>query len=479
MNKKHSKKYNMIIDFIGQSIFVMFCVISIILFGIVISLGILPTKYLIFGILIIFLLYFGMGFGLFKKNGRIIKIVLSVICIAFIMIYLLLLQYLNSTLNFMDRIKAGKYETENYYVIVNKDSNYNDLKQITTLGVYNARLSDYDKALSILDESIDFEQNNYTSYTTLIDGLTNGEVMAIMMNAASKEILSELDKSFNESTKIIYTIEVKTENNVDTSNINVAEEPFIVYISGIDVYGDINSVSRSDVNMIVTINPKTHQVLLTSIPRDYYVQLHGTDGVKDKLTHAGLYGINMSIETIEDLLDIKIDYYIRVNFSTVVSLVDAVGGIELYSDTAFTAWTDRTCTFPVGTVKVRGNCALAYARERYSYIDGDRHRVRNQQDVIKAIIKKTLSSEILMRKYSDILKSMEKSFQTNIPPKNIYELINKQLSDTSNWNVETYSLNGYDSSNVTYTFGEQVLYVMEPNKSTINIAKEKINALLK
>lgn len=478
MSKKREKKHNVIIDFISQTIFVMFLVVSIALFGIIISLGILPNKYLIIGLIVVGLLYFIIGFIIFRKRGRIRKIILSILCIGFIMLDLFLFQYLNSTLNFLDKIKAGNYQTENYYVISLKESSYNEINDITNLGLYSNYLSKYDKAISILSEKISFSTTSYNSYNELTLALYNQEIETIILSASSKEVLSDIDSEFEEKIKIVYVFEVKTESNVETTDTDVTEESFNIYISGIDVFGDISTISRSDVNMVVTVNPNTHKILLTSIPRDYYVQLHGTTGAKDKLTHSGYYGINMSIETIEDLLDIEIDYYVRVNFTTVVSLVDAIGGIEVYSDTAFTAWTDKSCKFPVGNVKLDGKCALAYSRERYAYIGGDRHRVQNQQDVIKAIIKKAMSSKTLITKYADILESMGESFQTNMPSDKIYALINKQLDEMPNWTVETYSLNGSDSSNVTYTYGDQILYVMNPNMDTVNEAKNKIKEMM-
>lgn len=470
---------NKIINIVSQTIYFMFLAVSAILFLIILSLGIIPMKYLILGLIIIGVIYVPIGLGVFiKKVNSSIKIILSLICIIFIMGYVFVFHYLDSTLHFMERIRAGKYQIDNYYVIVNVDSNFNDVNNISSIGIYEPPLSKYDEALKQLDEKIDYEKTNYNSYTTLTNALFNNEVDAILMSASNKDIVSELISDFNNKIKTIYTIEIKSKNEVEISEVNVTKESFNIYVSGIDIFGDINSVSRSDVNMVITVNPTTHQVLLTSIPRDYYVQLHGTEGSRDKLTHAGLYGINMSIETIEDLLDINIDYYVRVNFTTLVNLVDAIGGIEVYSDTAVTAWTDPSCYFPVGNIKLDGKCALAYSRERYGYIDGDRHRVRNQQDVIKAIMNKALSSKTLITKYTQILESMGSSFQTNIPSEKIYDLINKQLDSMPNWDVYSYSLNGSDSSNITYTYGEELLYVMEPNMDTVKEAINKINLLM-
>jgi len=467
------------IKIISQTIFALLSLITIGLLWIVLSLGILPLKYLIPFLLIILIIYFGIGKIIFSKRIRSwVKIFLDIICVILIAILIFVYYYLNSTLHFMDRIKAGKYQIENYYVLVNKNSNIKEIDDIEILGIYSNVVNKYEEALGKLSEEINYQEKKYSNYVDLGNSILNQEVDAILLSASYKDIVSEMITDFEKNIEIIYTIEIKSESGIETSDKNVVKEPFNIYISGIDIYGDISMVSRSDVNMIMTVNPKTHKLLLTSIPRDYYVQLHGTTGSKDKLTHAGLYGINMSIETIEDLLDEDIDYYVRVNFTTLISLVDAIGGIDVYSDKAFTAWTDRNCHYKVGMMHLDGKCALAFARERFTYIDGDRHRVKNQQDVIEAIMKKALSSKTLITKYTNILESMGNSFQTSIPAENIYDLINMQLDLMPNWEFMTYSLNGHDSKNGTYTFGSQQLYVMEPDYNTVEEAKNKIDEIM-
>jgi len=477
MSKKNSKKKSVTI--VSIIIFILLLLISIGLFGIIISLGILPLKYLLPLIIVLGLIYLGIGKVVFSKKMRLwVKIIINIISIIFIILYICIYYYLNSTLHFMDRIKAGKYQIENYYVLVEKNSNIDELNDIETLGLYYNGIDKYDEALKKIDEQISYKKEKFDSYIELGNSLLDNDVDAILLSASYKDIVSEMITDFENSVKVIYTIEIKSESGIDTGDVNVTREPFNVYISGIDIYGDISMISRSDVNMIMTINPNTHQILLTSIPRDYYVQLHDTTGSRDKLTHAGLYGINMSIETIEDLLEEDIDYYVRVNFTTLINLVDAIGGIDVYSDTEFRAYTDPSCYYTVGTIHLDGKCALAFARERMVYIDGDRHRVKNQQDVISAIMKKALTSRTLITKYTNILESMGNSFQTNIPTDSIYDLINMQLNSMPNWNFDTYSLNGYDSTNGTYTFGAEQLYVMEPDMATVEEARIKIDKVI-
>ena len=479
MSKQNKSKRKKNINIISIIIFILLLLATIGIFGVVISLGILPIKYLIILLIIVGLFYLGIGKIIFSKKLRSwVKIFIDIICIIVIGLLIFAFYYLNSTLHFMDRIKADKYQTENYYVLVNKDAVYNELDQIDTLGIYKSTTDEYKSALDKVEEKVELEETEYDNYIELSDALFNNDVDSILISASYKEILNELVEGFDDKVRILHTIEIKSESEIEVSDIDTSKESFNVYISGIDVFGDINMVSRSDVNMIATINPKNNKILLTSIPRDYYVQLHGTTGSKDKLTHAGMYGVDMSINTIEDLLDIEIDYYVRVNFTTLINLVDAIGGIDVYSDAAFTAWTDYSCHYKVGMMHLNGKCALAFARERMTYLEGDRHRVQNQQDVIKAIASKALSSKTLITKYTDILESMGNSFQTNIPTDNIYELINMQLDKMPAWTFDTYSLNGSDSENGTYTFGNQLLYVMEPDMSTVEEAHKKIESII-
>lgn len=478
MSKINKTKKKKIVNIVSIILFIVLLIVTIGIMGVIVSLGIIPLKYLILLFIVFGLLYFGFGKIVFNKKIRIwVKTLISIISSILIIGYLLGFYYLSSTLNFMDKIKADEYQIEKYYVLVNKNSNIKELNDIKMLGVYGNN-ENTKKALNKLSEQIKFTKKEYNNYIDLANSILKNKVDAILLSASYKDIVAEMITDFDNNIEIIHTIEIKAKSGIKTKNVDIVSEPFNVYISGIDIYGEISMVSRSDVNMIMSVNPKTHQILLTSIPRDYYVQLHGTTGAKDKLTHAGLYGINMSIETIEDLLDQKIDYYVRVNFTTLISLVDAIGGIEVYSDTAFRAWTDQGCYYNVGNINLNGKCALAYARERMAYIDGDRHRVQNQQDVITAIMNKTLSSRTLITKYTNILESMSDSFQTNIPTKSIYELINMQLDKMPNWNFSRYSLNGYDSTNGTYTFGAEQLYVMEPDMNTVKEARTKIAEIM-
>ncbi|MFV0250035.1 MAG: LCP family protein [Bacilli bacterium] len=479
--KKNNKKIKSKVNIISYSIFSIMILLSVITFGIVIKLGVLPTKYLTLILITYTIMCLLFGLLIFKKKIRKwVKIVIDIFCIFIIFVLGFGLNYLNQTLNFMDKITAGEYQDEEYYVLVLDDSNYESITDLEDqlLGTYTDLSNTYDEALLKTKNEINLDTKNYSSYIEAGHALIDGDVEAIFISSAHKSILDDLIADFDSKVRSIYNIILSVENNIEVKEADVTNESFNIYISGIDTYGDISSVSRSDVNMVVTVNPKTNEVLLTSIPRDYYVKLHGTTGYKDKLTHAGIYGINMSIQTIEDLLDIDINYYVRVNFTTLISLVDSIGGISIYSDKEFTAYTNKNCTFKLGNNTVNGDCALAFARERFAYETGDRHRVQNQQDVLKSILKKALSSTTLITKYSNILKTLERSFETNIPSTEIYNLINMQLDEMPSWNISNYSLNGSDSHNYTYSYNASTLYVMEPDYTTVTEGQKKIKAIL-
>lgn len=291
-------------------------------------------------------------------------------------------------------------------------------------------------------------------------------------------MLGDEIKNFKESTKILYTIkhEIQTNTKAEDANskYNIKSGKFNVYISGIDTSGNISNVSRSDANILMSINTNTHEALLTSIPRDYYVTLHSY-GAKDKLTHSGIYGVNETVKTAEDLLDTDINYYVRVNFTTVIKLVDKLGGIDVYSDYNFSR---NGYNFKKGYNHINGDAALVFSRERYSFAGGDNQRVKNQQHVIEAVMKKVLNSTTLLTKYTDILDSLKGSFQTNIAQDDISSLVKDQINNMSSWTIKSNSLTGTGASSSTYSMGSTKLYVMVPNSTSVTSAKEKIDEVL-
>ena len=265
------------------------------------------------------------------------------------------------------------------------------------------------------------------------------------------------------------TAKKKAEDAVD-----VTSKPFNIYISGMDTTGKITEEARSDVNMIITVNPKTHKVLMTSIPRDYLVELQ--NGEKDKLTHTGLMGIDETTSDVEDLLGIKINYYVKVNYNTLKDLVNSIGGITINSDKAFISYIGKY-RFVEGENQLDGAKALAYARERHAYSDGDNHRVRNQQDVLKAIVNKLTGSTTLLTRYNKILKYLAPTMEMNLTRAEVKALVKFQLGKNPKWKFESNSLEGFDAFSTVYSAGNQQLYVMKPDEESIKKARQKIKEI--
>lgn len=253
------------------------------------------------------------------------------------------------------------------------------------------------------------------------------------------------------------------------------EGSFIVYISGIDTWGSVGKKSRSDVNILAVVNTVNKKILLVSTPRDYYVPLSISNGVKDKLTHAGIYGINTSVETLELLYGVDISYYVRVNFTGFVGMIDALGGVDVYSDSAFTV--GDAFSYTQGVNHMSGIEALAFARERYTFAGGDRARGTHQMEVIKAVLQKCISSSILYN-YSDVMNSMSGCFSTNMPQDKIASLVRMQLNDMAQWEILSMSVDGTGASKTTYTVPGKKAYVMVPDESTVQAAKDSIAAVL-
>lgn len=471
--------------------FLIYTLAATVICGILIWLSVLPFKYLAVVVGIAAALALVFAFFTFKKTfkksqkiTRILKITTIIFELIFTAGFAVAFFYLNHTMNFMDSIRASEYQTETYSVLVKKDSKFKTIEDLHygTVATYDDNSSSYQTALEELGNKIKYKKIEKPDLASAVAAVMNDETNSLLIKTSLTDLASEVFEGFNmDDYRELHTITVKTKiEHIDTANIDTTRDSFNIYISGIDTAGDISTVSRSDVNMIVTVNPKTHKILLTSIPRDYHVQLHGTTGLKDKLTHSGLYGINMTIDTVEDLLGINIDYYIRVNFSSTIRLIDALGGIDITPDLTFSrTMNGQNCQYYQGVKNhLDGTCALRYARERKAYGTGDMHRIQNQQEVLAAIIEKLTSSRAILTEYTNILSSLSGSVETSIPSSQIYNLVNKQLDSMPSWTIDRISLTGTHIDAPTYTISTEKLYVFEPNEDSIAEVTAKINEVL-
>ena len=346
---------------------------------------------------------------------------------------------------------------------------------------------------SILDEiSKSFgtiKSKGYDSMTALADALYDDEVDAILINQGYVDLLTEKDgyTDFRDQTRVLYTYTTTHEVDPIVPNTSITKEPFVVYCSGIDArVDDISAKSRSDVNILAVVNPTTKQILLVNTPRDYYLPL-ARNGELDKLTHAGLYGIDESMKVLGNLYGVQADYYVRVNFAGLVKIVDALGGVDIESDANFSCvpmetpdgngdYTYQKYSFTKGINHVNGSQALAFARERKAFADGDNRRGQHQMTVIKAIVNKACSSAVLT-KYQELLKAASDAFITNMPYADISSLVQMQLGDMADWNITTYAVSGEGSTEYCYALGDKA-WVMIKDSSKVNTAKNMIQQVI-
>ena len=360
---------------------IIMLLLSIYCYKIVNDINIIPNKYLYVFLGILILLNI-LGFIFIHLKKKVFKVLSIIIYIFILIISIIGIWYGNKTINYLNHsFNNNKIETLKYNVIVLKKSQYKKIDDLVNKKIgYLSIETDYYNYLEVIENKLKADYQGY-DISKLYYNLMNKELDAIVIEDSYIDMLEEQYQDFNSSIRIIDSYHIEKKNKTKSEKIEKLSS-FNIYISGSDSRS--NSVvanSRSDVNMIASVNPNTNKILLTSIPRDYYVQLHGTSGLKDKLTHAGIYGVDMSRETLEDLFNIKIDYSIKVSMSSIVELVDLVGGIDIDSDITFQSFHIKGWTVNQGINHMNGKQALAYARERYAYSNGDIHRVQNQQQV--------------------------------------------------------------------------------------------------
>lgn len=385
--------------------------------------------------------------------------------------------------------------TNNVSVIVMKSSNYNSLKDLSgkkigTTSELDAKSTE--KCLTDIKKSIDFDQEDYPNYNQEMTDLYDGRIDGVILDESSRGIVYEQFLNISQVTKVVHTTSYKAPREhaiVDSKHpVDVTKDPFTIYFSGNDSFGDIQETGRTDSNMLVTVNPKTHRILMTSIPRDYYVPVACAedaadgcpDGQKDKLTHTGLYGVQTTINTIEDFMDVDINYYVRVNFSSLTNIVDAIGGVDVTVGKGLAVdqfYTDDTIGGVVeGENHLDGQKALAYARERYAYEDGDLQRVKNQQQVLKAIIKKVKSPSMLL-KYASLIDAIGSAIETNMPSSSITNFVKFQLASNSSWKFESYPMVGDTGMEFSPSLGDTASVTYQ-DRGSIETAHDKIEAIL-
>lgn len=413
-----------------------------------------------------------------KKVWWMVGGVFGVILVAIIAV---VIRYTAAFNGFLDKVTDWGKEKKYYSVAVLDESEVQELSGLSGKGVgFLETDPQTQSAEQYLQNQVTITASYYSDVEMLTDVLKNQIVTAMTLETNRLDAMQE--EELIDGVRVIYTFEIEVDSGAATVDKKITMEPFVVYISGSDSRNGVKATARSDVNIVAAVNPKEGKILLVSIPRDTYVQLHGTTGLKDKLTHAGIYGVDMSKATIEDFLGIKIDYTIKVSFETVVKVVDEIDGIEINSDNEMTLGAegkDKKCHYVVGVQKVDGDCALRFARERKSYQTGDRHRGENQQQVITAIIGKLSSSRDYLLKVPTILDIAADSFETSLTRDDIMAFLRMQLGGSINWQVESISVDGTATMLPTYSMGANLpLYVMIPDDNSVLNVREKIEQYL-
>lgn len=462
----------------GKIIPVLQLLLCVVFFTMLWNSGMVPDLYLaVIGLLLLmlFVITFDLQF-LRPKAAHITGVVLSLV-ISIIMGIAIL--YLLKATAMMEDVGGATYKTDNMIVVVKKEDQAENLMDARNYRFGSQTSVDQENNTLMLK---DIEQNvgreiqleEYNNVTEEAEALLSGKIEAAIYNEAFTGIIEESVKDYSDQVRILYQYGIDTEIEQEEASV---EAPFNVYISGIDVSGPITTNSRSDVNIIMTVNPNTKKILLTTTPRDYYVTIPNVSGEsRDKLTHAGIYGVDASMATLENLYDIDISYYARVNFTSLIKIVDTLGGVDVNSEYAFTT-THGKYQIQQGMNHMDGETALGFSRERYSFEDGDNQRGKNQEAVLTSILQKVMSPAILT-KAGELIANVSDSVETNMTQEEMAKLINMQLSDGANWTIESQAATGTGDNQMCFSSGSQLLYVMWPDEAVDEALSDKMHLIL-
>lgn len=487
---KKNKKQNIVGRIFGGIFSILLIVATMFLLFNLVKLNVLPTK-LLFLVTIVFVLL-DIIFVLllcFVTKGIFSKILCIIFSVIITFTSCLGGYYLSKTGGSLSNItNVTKHSKNTVSVIVKQSSNMKkkyDLKGHSVGLLRNIGTTGSKKIIKELNESgVEMKLIEFDSLNAMLEGFYNGDVDSIIINESSRsQILDmELYKDFDNNTRVVYQTSYKVQNTDKANAVtNITNTPFNVLISGSDTRGGFDENGRSDVIMVATVNPKTNTILLTSVPRDFYVTTacDAGDGCQqgalDKITHTGIHGTNTTKRTLEQLLGIEINYTFKVGFDTVTDLVNAVGGVDVYVEPGYAVTTDSFSVHE-GVNHLDGEHALAFARERYSYSEGDRQRTKNQQQVLMGIVDK-ITSPAIVTNYASIMDSMANTFSTTMSSQEISDLIKYQLNKNPKWQMEQYMVNGTGDTLMCAELGDAA-YVMVPDQNTVNTAKDKINAVM-
>ena len=473
MEHHHKRKRNK--NMAGKLITILQLILSAGLLILVWNSGMVPGLYLALlggGLLLLFAVTFCLQYvkSKVKYAGMVISILIS-IGLAVGIVYFLRIQQT------MADVGGATYKTDNMIVVVKASDPAESILDAANYRFGYQTSVDQENNDKMLDDvqtvaGRELTLSEYDTVTDLANGLLSGQIEAAIYNEAFDGIIEESIEDYKDQVKILYQYGIETEIQQEDTNV---EAPFNVYISGIDVSGPITTNSRSDVNIIMTVNPNTKKILLTTTPRDYYVTIPNISGEqRDKLTHAGIYGVDASMATLEQLYGIDISYYARVHFTSLITIVDALGGVDVNSEYAFSA---GGYDFVQGTNHLDGKAALAFSRERYSFESGDNQRGKNQEAVLTAILQKAMSPAILTSA-NQILSQVSDCVETNMTQDEMAKFINMQLSDGAGWTIVSTAATGTGDNQACFSSGSQLLYVMWPDEAIVGDISRRMDQVL-
>ena len=478
-NRKQKRTSNRSWGMVNVGLTILYAILALILLFTMFNYNFLSFRFL--NIIITIGLLVVLAISIFLQKTKKSPLVTTVVLVIFSLVSLVGIFGFKQMIDITNRMnQTAAFSEVEMSIVVPKDSDIKDVSQLTSVQApTKVDKNNIDTLMSALkkDKKVDLNVEDVASYQEAYDNLKSGKSKAMVLSGSYASLLESVDSNYASNLKTIYTYKIKKKNNNSAKQVD--SKVFNIYISGIDTYGSISTVSRSDVNIIMTVNMNTHKILLTTTPRDAYVKIPGGGADQyDKLTHAGIYGVETSEKTLENLYGINIDYYARINFTSFLKLIDQLGGVTVHNDQAFTSLHGKF-DFPVGDIQMNSEQALGFVRERYSLDGGDNDRGKNQEKVISAIVNK-LASLKSVSNFTSIVNNLQDSVQTNMSLDTINALANTQLDSGSKFTVTSQAVTGTGSTGqlTSYAMPNSSLYMMKLDDSSVESASQAIKNLM-
>lgn len=478
-NRKQKRTSNRSWGMVNVGLTILYAILALVLLFTMFNYNFLSFRFL--NIIITIGLLVVLAISIFLQKTKRSPLVTTVVLVIFSLVSLVGIFGFKQMIDITNRMnQTAAFSEVEMSIVVPKESDIKDVSQLTSVQApTKVDKNNIETLMSALkkDKKVDVKVEDVASYQEAYDNLKSGKSKAMVLSGSYASLLESVDSNYASNLKTIYTYKIKKKNSNSAKQVD--SKVFNIYISGIDTYGSISTVSRSDVNIIMTVNMNTHKILLTTTPRDAYVKIPGGGADQyDKLTHAGIYGVETSEQTLENLYGIKIDYYARINFTSFLKLIDQLGGVTVHNDQAFTSLHGKF-DFPVGDIQMNSEQALGFVRERYSLDGGDNDRGKNQEKVISAIVNK-LASLKSVSNFTSIVNNLQDSVQTNMSLDTINDLANTQLDSGSKFTVTSQAVTGTGSTGqlTSYAMPNSSLYMMKLDDSSVASASQAIKNLM-